>query len=266
MENRIEKKFKELKAKRKKAFVAFVTAGDPNLKKTEAVIDALENAGVDIIELGVPFSDPMADGPVIQKSGERALKSGTSLKGILALVKKIRRRSQVPILLMGYYNPVFHYGEEKFYRDAKQAGVDGALWVDLPPEAGESARRAAVKHDIAQIFLLAPTSDQRRVEVVKKRGKGFIYYVAVTGITGATLKTQLSSHQALKRLLKGRSVPVCVGFGVKTPEQASQVAKLADGVVVGTAFVRLFEEHPFPKALSQLKSLASRIGRAVHAA
>ncbi len=263
--NRIEKKFQELGRHRQKAFVAFITAGDPDLRKTPQVVAALEASGVDILELGVPFSDPMADGPVIQKGSERALKSGTTLKGILSLVKKVRKKSQIPILLMGYFNPVFRYGVERFFRDADQAGVDGVLIVDLPPDVGEGARAAAKKRGISLIFLLAPTSDLGRIDLVKKRASGFIYYVSLTGVTGAKMRSKLGSQQALRRLLKGRTLPVCVGFGVRTPAQAAEAARLADGVVVGSAFVELFGKYPFPKALSQTQSLAARLARAVHA-
>jgi tryptophan synthase alpha chain len=175
VKNRIEKKFAELKKAGRKAFVAFVTAGDPDLGKTFQVVDALEKAGVDILELGMPFSDPMADGPVIQKSSERALKAGTSLPGILQAVRKIRKKHGLPILLMGYYNPVFRYGLERFYRDAARAGVDGTLLVDLPPEEGEEARRAAKKNGVSLVYLLAPTSNAERIALVRKKGSGFIY-------------------------------------------------------------------------------------------
>lgn len=262
--NRIEQKFKELKRLKKKAFLAFITAGDPNLAKTPTLVAALESAGVDILELGVPFSDPMADGPVIQKSSERALKSGTSLPGILKTVRGIRRKSQIPILLMGYYNPIFRYGLEKFYRDAKAAGVDGTLIVDLPPEEGEEARRMARKNGVSLIYLLAPTSDRSRIDIVRKKGSGFIYYVSLTGVTGAKMKAKLSSQIALKRLMDQNQLPVCVGFGVRTPAQARDVARIADGVVVGSAFVQLLEEHPFPQALLKLKGLAASLARAVH--
>jgi tryptophan synthase alpha chain len=264
VKNRIEKKFAELKKAGRKAFVAFVTAGDPDLGKTFQVVDALEKAGVDILELGMPFSDPMADGPVIQKSSERALKAGTSLPGILQAVRKIRKKHGLPILLMGYYNPVFRYGFERFYRDAARAGVDGTLLVDLPPEEGEEARRAAKKNGVSLVYLLAPTSNAERIALVRKKGSGFIYYVSLTGVTGAQMRRRLNSQKPLHRLLQHRTLPVCVGFGVKTPKQAVEAARKADGVVVGSAFVHLLERPPFPRALRRLQVLARSLAKAVH--
>ena len=264
MTNRIEKKFQELKAEKKKAFIAFLTAGDPNLKTTTQLIPALEKAGVDILELGVPFSDPMADGPVIQKSSERALAAGTTLKKILAVVKEARKKSSLPILLMGYYNPILTFGVEKFFTAARQAGVDGALIVDLPPEEGELARQAAQKEGVSLIFLLAPTSNDDRIRRVTSKGSGFIYYVSLTGITGASLSTQLDKQKALKNLKRNSKLPVCVGFGIKKPEQAKAVAKLADGVVVGSALVQELEKNKGPKGIKAAVNLAGKMVRAVH--
>jgi len=262
--NRIEKKFAELKKARRKAFIAFVTAGDPHLRWTPQAAFEMEQAGIDILELGMPFSDPMADGPVIQKSSERALAAGTTLKGILGCVKEIRRKSELPILLMGYFNPIFRYGIEGFFRDARRAGVDGVLLVDLPPEEGEEARRAAKRNRIAFIYLLAPTSTASRIGIVRKKASGFIYYVSLTGITGAKLKDSLKSQAAFQRLRRGAKMPVCVGFGIKTPQQARQVSRLADGVVVGSAFVDLFGKHPPILAIRKAGSLAKKLSRAVH--
>lgn len=262
--NRIEKKFRELRLKRKKAFVAFVTAGDPTLKNTPKVVATLVKSGVDIVELGMPFSDPMADGPVIQKSSERALKAGTTLRGIFSAVKEVRKKSQVPILLMGYYNPVFHYGLKTFFRDASGAGVDGVLLVDLPPEEGEEARLEAKKVGISLIFLLAPTSDPQRIDLVIRKGSGFIYYVSLTGITGASLTDPLGSQKALKYLRKKSQLPICIGFGVKDAKQARQVASYGDGVVVGSALVKFFAGAKGSKALLKTQRLASTLARAIH--
>lgn len=264
MPNRIEKKFKELKQQKKKAFVAFVTAGDPNLKTTPKIIHALDDAGVDILELGVPFSDPMADGPVIQRSSERALKAGTTLRKILTLVKDVRCKTQIPILLMGYYNPILAYGVEKYFKDAKASGVDGSLIVDLPPEEGGAAHKAAKVAGVSLVFLLAPTSNGTRIRTVTKKGSGFIYYVSLTGITGAKLNAHLGRQAALKNLKKASRLPVCVGFGIKTPQQAKEVAHLADGVVVGSALVHVLERNRGNKGMVELRRLASRLGKAVH--
>ncbi len=262
--NRIEKKFKELKAQRKKAFIAFITAGDPNLRATPKLVQTLTDSGVDIIELGMPFSDPMADGPVIQKSSERALKAGTTLRGILQTVKKIREKNDVPVLLMGYYNPVFHFGVRKFFLQAKKSGVDGVLLVDLPPEEGEEARRAARALGISLVFLMAPTSDEARIKLVTQKGSGFIYYVSLTGITGARLTDTLGSQNALKILKKQSRLPVCIGFGIKTAEQARTVARHGNGVVVGSAFVQLLGDLNRKKSLKNIKNLSKRLARAVH--
>ncbi|MCK5178257.1 MAG: tryptophan synthase subunit alpha, partial [Candidatus Omnitrophica bacterium] len=183
--NRIEKTFKELKRKKKKAFIPFITAGDPNLKTTEELVLSFEGAGADIVELGVPFSDPLADGPTIQASSQRALKKGVNLTKILKTVAQIRRKSQIPIALMTYYNPVFYYGEDKFIRDAKASGVDGIIIPDLPPEEAKTLIKAARKRDISTVFFLAPTTTSRRMKQIVQASTGFIYYVSMTGVTGA---------------------------------------------------------------------------------
>jgi tryptophan synthase alpha chain len=240
---RIGKKFAELKQQQGKALVTFVTAGDPDLALTERLIPAMAEAGADIIELGMPFSDPMADGPTIQLSSERALAGGTTLTAILAMVKRVRQGCQVPMLLMGYYNPVFAFGPERFCREAAAAGVDGVLLVDLPPEEAGEFSRFAKSAGVDLISLLTPTSDPSRIDRVKKVGTGFIYYVSVAGVTGArtTVATDIG---AMVELIRTRvSLPVAVGFGISTPEQAGQVAGAADGVVVGSALVKLFEQY-----------------------
>ena len=191
---RISDKFQSLKARGEKALITFVTAGDPDLATTEEVVLELERAGADLIELGVPFSDPMADGPTIQLSSERALASGTTLPGILELVRRLRGKTQVPIVLMGYFNPIFAYGAERFAEDAARAGVDGLLVVDLPPEEAAELQEATDRHGLDFIFLLTPTSDASRVETVSRLGRGFIYYVSVAGVTGA--RTQVADSLA----------------------------------------------------------------------
>jgi tryptophan synthase alpha chain len=264
MKNRIQKKFQDLQKKKQKAFIGFITAGDPSLSYTPKIVWSLEKAGVDIVELGVPFSDPMADGPVIQKSSERALKSKTSLKGILKAVQEIRKKSEVPILLMGYFNPILQYGVEKFCKDAKNAGVDGVLIVDLPPEEGEKVRRVAKKYQISLIFLLSPTSDKTRIQIVRNKGSGFIYYVSLTGVTGAALLAKRQLKGDLSAVVHQSPLPVCVGFGIKDPQQASQMAQWADGVVVGSAFVSQFEKNSPGVAIKKVSQLAARLAKAVH--
>ena len=241
--SRLAARLKAIQASHSKALVTFITAGDPDLSTTEEMILLLENSGADIIELGVPFSDPMADGPTIQLSSERALASGTTLHGVLETVKRVRTRTEIPIVLMGYLNPVHAYGYDRFCRDAAEAGVDGLLLVDMPPEESAQLVIPARKSGLDVIFLLTPTSNSERIAVIEKLGSGFVYYVTVTGVTGARTSVSASLAQELSRVTQTISLPVMAGFGISTPEQASEVGKLADGVVVGSAIVKLFEQY-----------------------
>jgi len=240
--SRISSRFDQLKREKRKALVTFITAGDPDLSFTERIVPEISVAGADIIELGMPFSDPMADGPTIQLSSERALAGGTDLASILATVKNIRKGCDVPILLMGYYNPVFVFGLERFCREAADAGVDGVLLVDLPPEEAEEFVRYARHSKLDFIPLLTPTSDDSRMEKVKKIGRGFIYYVSVAGVTGTRSTVAGDIGGMVEKIRVTASLPVAVGFGISTPQQAFEVSKLADGVVVGSALVKLFEQ------------------------
>jgi len=242
---RIASTFRELKKKGAKALVTFITAGDPDLETTAELITEIQEAGADIIELGVPFSDPMADGPTIQLSSERALASGTTLTKILEMVARVRERTEIPIILMGYFNPVLSYGLERFARDAVEAGVDGVLLVDLPPEESDAEGFTSVARErgLDIIFLLAPTSDDDRIGRVVKRGRGFLYYVSVTGVTGARKDISASLGQEVQRIRNAVALPLVVGFGISDPEQAGSVASLGDGAVVGSALVKLFAEY-----------------------
>lgn len=232
-----------------KTLVTFITAGDPNLAMTKKLVDALEKGGADLIELGVPFSDPMADGPVIQKASERALKKNTSLKEILKLVREVRKISQIPLLLMGYYNPIFSYGLKKFAEDAAKAGVNALIVVDLPPEESDDLDRELKKNKIDLIYLLAPTSDSARIRLVAKKARGFIYFVSMTGVTGGALKSEEEISRKIKEIRKKTSLPIVIGFGISKPEQACRMAKLADGVVVGSALVALIEKNASSRLL-----------------
>lgn len=236
---RIEEKFAALKRDGKKAFIAYITAGDPDLRTTGLLIPALENAGVDIIEIGVPFSDPVADGPVIQAASERALENRITLEDILAMIATLRKQSQIPIVLFGYYNPVLHYGNEAFAAAAAASGVDGILVVDLPPEEAAELRRYTDPAGLSFITLIAPTTGRERIGKMAKRASGFLYYISVTGVTGTTQPVIDEIRSDMARLKAITSLPVAVGFGISTPEQAAGVAKLADGVVVGSALVSL---------------------------
>ena len=238
----IERKFADLQRRGEAALIPFVTAGDPDLATTLKILRALEKGGADCIELGIPFSDPTADGPTIQRSSERALRNGLSLPRIFRLVRQFRRTSEIPIVLFGYFNPIFHYGLENFCRAAARAGVDGVLCVDLPPEESAELKRWTDAEGLDLIFLLSPTSGPDRVQLVAGRGRGFIYYVSVTGVTGArqVLDNRLRSQVA--RVRRATSLPVGVGFGISTPRQAAWIAGFADAAVVGSALVERIEK------------------------
>lgn len=263
MSSRIQQRFKQLHSRGEKALVTFITAGDPDLATTAELLPLLAESGADIIELGIPFSDPMADGPTIQLASERAIASGTTLQAVLDLVRSVRASVSAPIILMGYSNPVYAYGWETFAHDAVAAGVDGLLLVDLPPEEAEELLSAAKGTGLEIIFLLTPTSDASRIKQVSRLGSGFVYYVTVTGVTGArqTVSSSLSDElQAVRSRLKQ---PVVAGFGISTPEQAREVANAADGVVVGSAIVKLFEQYQGTALKQQLEMLVSSLKQAV---
>ncbi len=244
--------FRTLREQNRKAFIPYLMAGDPDTETTLKYALLLERCGADIIELGVPFSDPIADGPTIQKAAGRALKAGTTLRKVLSLVKEIRLRTEIPLVLMTYYNPLFKYGEDAFVRDAVQAGVDGVIVPDLPPEeAGELVRlsrstegRASGGRLLDTIFLIAPTSTAGRIRKITSVSTGFVYYVSMTGITGTKLALAQEFRDHVGLLKKTTIKPVAVGFGVATPEQARMIAQVADGVIVGSALVKVFNETP----------------------
>ena len=241
--NRIEDKFVELRTKGKKAFIAFVTAGDPDISTTKSLIFKFESVGVDIVELGVPFSDPLADGPTIQKASVRALENKISLRSVLKLVSQIREEIDLPIALLSYYNPIFRYGIEKFVRDACTCGVDGVIVPDLPPEEGEELISFACRQNLATVFLLAPTSTAERIKLISRSATGFIYYVSVTGVTGARERLPSKIRQDVKLIKTFTEKSVCVGFGVSTALQAARIARVSDGVIVGSAIIKKIEEN-----------------------
>jgi tryptophan synthase alpha chain len=263
MKDRIKEQFAKLAKENNKALVTFITAGDPDIATTAELLPLLENAGVDIIELGMPFSDPMADGPTIQLASERALESGTTLAAILSMVKQVRSRVNIPIILMGYANPVYSYGWEKFAKDAANAGVDGLLLVDLPPEEADELLPSAKAAGLKVIFLLTPTSDNARIAKVAKVGNGFVYYVTVSGVTGARQSVASEIEQNLAMIRQKIKLPIVAGFGISTPDQAAQVASFADGVVVGSAIVKLFENHNGKQLQEKLVSLVSSLKFAI---
>ncbi len=244
MTSRITKTFKRLKKEGKKAFIPYIMAGDPSLERTKDIVLLFEECGADIVELGVPFSDPLADGPTIQRASERALKNGVTLRKVISHVKDLRQTTRIPIVLMTYYNPVFKYGEENFIKDSKDAGVDGVIVPDLPPDEAEDFIQQSRKAAIDTIFLLAPTSTEDRIKKVAKTSSGFIYYVSITGITGASLLLDGSMEELILKIRKYTDRPIAVGFGVSTPVEASAVAKVSDGVIVGSAIIKRLHETP----------------------
>ena len=243
---RIKNCFEKLKAENRKALVVFITAGDPDLESTKDFLEIIDDSGADIIELGVPFSDPLADGPIIQASALRALKSGTTLKKILSLVKEIRNARDLPIVLMTSFNPIFVYGEKKFVEDAVSVGVDGVIVPDLPPEESTKLSACAQEKGLDVIHLLAPTSPDERIQMVTERGRGFVYYISLTGTTG--VRTQLASglRDKVVSIKMKSNLPVLIGFGISNPDLAREAAEFSDGVIVGSAVVSLIEKNSDP--------------------
>lgn len=240
---RIAAKFDELRARDEAALIPYIVAGDPDLDRTARLVLELESQGADLIELGVPFSDPMADGPANQRAAARGLASGATIPAILAMVGELRQRTQIPLVLFGYYNPIHHYGSERLCADAARAGIDGLLVVDLPPEEARELAAPARASKLDIIYLLAPTTPLERSRVIARSATGFLYYVAVTGVTGirANLAADLESNvRSLRTVTK---LPIGVGFGISTPAQAREVAGFADAVVVGSAISQLLEDN-----------------------
>ncbi|MBW1678809.1 MAG: tryptophan synthase subunit alpha [Deltaproteobacteria bacterium] len=256
--SKIGEVFRELKSKDRKALITYVTAGDPNLSVSKKIIWQLIESGADIIELGVPFSDPTADGPVIQAASQRALKTGINLSDIFGLVKEIRKVSQIPIILFGYYNPFFVFGPKEISQRARDAGVDGLLVVDLPYEEADELKSYTDHMDIDLIFLLAPTSDDNRIKIISQKARGFIYYISMTGVTGSKQSFDQYTEENIKRIKKLTNLPVAIGFGISTPEQAHDMGRFPDGVVVGSAIVRIIEENQdsqeLPKKVGEFTS------------
>jgi len=239
MMSRLDSAFAKARERGTPALVPFVTAGDPSLPESERIVLALAEAGADVIELGIPFSDPMADGPVIQAASERALQAGTTLAGILEVVRRIRTQSNVPIVLMGYYNPILIYGTERFASDAAVAGVDGLLIVDLPNEEAEELQRFTAPLGLPLITLIAPTTPEERRRELAGAAQGYLYYVSMTGITGTNRIDTTAIRTEVEALRRSSTVPVAVGFGITTAEDAAEVGRFADAVVVGSALVKV---------------------------
>ena len=261
---RIDAKFAELKAAGKKAFVSYVMAGDPNYETSLEIVKGLPGAGVDVIELGLPFTDPMADGATIQLAGQRALDIGMTLEKTLQLARDFRETDDTtPIVLMGYYNPIYSRGVDKFLVDAKEAGIDGLIVVDLPPEEDDELCIPAQKAGLNFIRLATPTTDDKRLPTVLQNTSGFVYYVSITGITGAATAQATNVGPEVARIKASTDLPVIVGFGIKTPENAEDIASIADGAVVGSAIVsEIAAGKPVSEVLDFVKSLADGAHRA----
>lgn len=259
---RIEATFEQLRRRKESALIPFITAGDPDLATSEVIIHALVEAGADLIELGIPFSDPMADGPTIQAASERALAAGATLDGVLELVRRVRLRTNVPLVLMGYYNPVYRYGAERFARDAATAGVDGLLLVDLPPEEAQELQPYLRQAGVRLITLLAPTTPRQRQEQLAAAAEGYLYYVSMTGVTGVSQVDTAAIEVAVRQLRRCSPVPVAVGFGITSAADAAAVAGFADGVVVGSALVRVIAGHSgTSQLLPQVKAFIAELKR-----
>jgi tryptophan synthase alpha chain len=257
---RISSVFEKTKRDGRAAFVAYICAGDPTLEKTGELVPALEESGVDIVELGVPFSDPLADGVVNQRASERALKNNVSLKDILGLVTAIRSKTSIPIVLFTYINPVIRFGIEQFPSAAKESGVDGVLALDYPPQEWEQYKRGMDEAGVDTIGLIAPTSSEERIELIARGTSGFVYYVSRTGVTGVRESVQDTVQPMVARIKEKTDVPVVVGFGISTPEQVAQIAGFADGVVVGSAIVSKVEENvSSPNLVESVAGFASTL-------
>ena len=261
--NRIEENLRKLKKESQKALILYITAGYPNLSATRRLVPELERAGADIIELGVPFSDPIADGVTIQKTSAAALAQGTTLTKILETVSQIRKESRIPLVLMGYYNPVLAYGLTRFVKDCQRVGVDGLIIPDLPPDEAEPLLRLTEKSDIGVIFLLAPTSTTKRIKLVSRKSYPFIYYVSVTGVTGARKSLPTDISKRISHIRRYTKKPVCLGFGVSRPEQARTVLPFVDGIIVGSALLACIEKAG-EDYLSAAKKFVSGLSKVCH--
>ena len=261
--SRIQARFQQLAAENRAAFIAYIMAGDPDRETAVALMKGLPAAGVDVIELGAPFTDPMADGPTIQLAGQRALAAGMTLEGTLAMVSAFRESDQdTPVVLMGYYNPIYNQGVSAFLQEARAAGVDGLIVVDLPPEEDDELCLPARAAGLDFIRLATPTTDDARLPAVLANSSGFVYYVSITGVTGAAALDADAAGRAVDRLKRATDLPVCVGFGVKSAESAAEIARTADGVVVGSAIVsKVAAGEPVDAVLGFVADLAAGVRR-----
>jgi len=260
--SRIDHTFEQLNGRRQSALIPFIMAGDPNLETTESLVFKIAEAGADIIELGVPFSDPLADGPTIQSAAQRALQNGVNLKTIFSLTKGLKGIG-IPLVLMTYFNPIFRYGLKDFAEGCRQSGVDGVIIPDLPPEEAGPWIQEARSRGLDTIFFIAPTSPPSRIRLVSRYSRGFIYYVSVTGVTGAREKLPEELEQAVRGIKQQSKKPVAVGFGISSPEQAKRISLFADGVIVGSAIVKMIEENQeSPELIDRVRDFVSSLSKA----
>lgn len=250
--NRIEQRFNLLKKNQEKALVGFVTAGDPDLKRSFEIVNSMIGSGIDILELGVPFSDPSADGPVIQKASGRALEKGVTLEDVLEMSGRIREKSQIPIIIFTYYNPVLAMGGQKFCRKALENGVDGVLIVDLPFEESSEFLQFKEAANLSLIKLIAPVTSHKRMKMITKSASGFIYLISKTGITGSKGFDAQKTSLTAKNLRSATTLPICTGFGISTPDHVKEAARFSDGIVIGSAFVKIIEENLESQRLPEL--------------
>jgi len=243
MKGRLEEKFMELRQKNEKALVIYLTAGDPDLGTTYRLILGLASSAADVLEIGVPFSDPTADGPIIQEASQRALRKGVTLPDILDMIESVRKVSDIPIVLFGYYNPIFAYGNRNFATRAKKAGVDGILVVDLPHEESRELRQYTDRKGLDFISLIAPTTNNDRIREITKHATGFLYYISLTGVTGTKKPDPQDIREDTARIRKLTTLPTVIGFGISTPTQAAEISVYGDGIVIGSAFVKLVKEN-----------------------
>lgn len=261
--SRIEKKFRDLKKRGSKAFVAYITAGDPGLEETEKIAFALEAAGVDVLEIGIPFSDPTADGPVIQEASQRAIRAGATLPAILDMLSSLRNKSEMPVVLFSYYNPIFFMGAEAFARRAAAAGADGVLVVDLPPEESGELTRFTSPQGLDFISLIAPTSGVERMRRIARKASGFIYYISVVGITGSDVPIANRIGPDIEQIRHFTRLPVVAGFGISSPGQAQDISRHAEGIVVGSALVRIIHENQGGDMVGAVGAFALKIRQAL---
>jgi tryptophan synthase alpha chain len=261
--SRINRTFDLLKEKNQSALIPFIMAGDPDIRTTEALVFKMAEAGADIVELGVPFSDPLADGPTIQSASQRALKNGINLKDIFSLVERLKEVN-IPLVLMTYFNPIFKYGLREFAEDCQKSGVDGVIIPDLPPEEAGPWIQEARRRGLDTIFLIAPTSPPNRIRLVSRCSRGFIYYVSITGVTGTREKLPEELELAVKAIKEQSRKWVAVGFGISTPEQAKRISLFADGVIVGSAVVKMIEENlNNPELTNRVRDFVSSFSKAL---